>query len=304
MSLRKSLSVAAIGAALALSPMLYAGNAKAHDGTLHTLMGILAETAPQLQLDTIQDACQITTERRTNFALREKWTYVADTSLYKVENGDVILYLGNGVVNPILQEDNIVDATKRLIYERNYFPAQEDIDAVVSSLDTVKINLKQGSPESVRLQGSDVEWGDEWIYLEIETDNYSVLNDAERRLAEVVYCQGSDFMENMKMLNEAGVEKTRIYVLNPDYVKGIIGHHDAVSRVSWISSVGDSIFSAVDRHVDLEFSLRGVLKNPDPIGSAYQTLFKDPQQSADRLTPETAAGLSQILADYLTKQNK
>jgi len=254
MSFKRTLGAALIGALVAIPLATVSSDAQAQETvrqeSLETLVGPLAKTVPQLKLETIQTACQITNERRTNTELRSKWFYTADTSLYRMEDGGVFLYFGNDIVNPVLK--NVGVASKELINNINYFPKKEDVEAVVNAEDTLKVNLAD-----LRLKGT----GNEWLYLEIETDNYDKLNETERAFAERVYCQGGDFVKNMAMLNNTSITTTRIYVLNPEYVKEK-AKGQAVARASWLSYFGyDSSFGAIDSLVDLHSGLRGVPKN-------------------------------------------
>jgi len=214
MSFRRTLQAAIISALVAI-PVAYTlidlqTQEAAKQDSLETLVGPLAEMVPQLKLETIQSACQITNERRTNEELREelrsKVFYTSDTLLYRREDGEVFLYFGNGIVNPVLK--NLDVASKQVLVHGAYFPTQEEVEAVVSAKDTLKVKLSD-----LRLRAP---WKDViWSYLEIETTSYHELNKAERALAERVYCQGDDFEKNMEMLSDAGIRTAKIYVLKP-----------------------------------------------------------------------------------------
>jgi len=312
MPLKRTLRAALVVTALAITPLYSAFNdAQAQQavsqGTLETVVGLLAETAPQLKLETIQSACQLTNERRIDFDLRSPWFYSSDTALYQVENGEVFLYFGNGIVNPVL--NNVKEASKELASKGIYFPNQEDVDTVAES-------AKAGDTLKVKLSDLRLKWAwDEWSYLEIETDNYGELKKAERLLAERVFCQGADFVDNMKMLNNAGITTTRIYVLKPRYVKEK-ATGKAIALASWLYGFGNySGFGAPVRYAYSHNGLRGVkvaVKSSaqkidpiiDPIEQAYQTILKYPDKSVKAMTPDIATGLSGLVTGYLANQKR
>ncbi len=222
--------------------------------TLETLVGPLAKIFPQLERDTILHSDQLMTERRTNPELRNQWFYTADSSLYTVEKeggiDEAFLYLGREPTNPIF--NNIGEATQQLVKTRNYIPSSEDVGAVVKAESTLRVKLS-----GLGLQKSN----DEVYYFEIQTDNYDKLNPEQRRVAKRVYGQGNDFIENMEMLNKAAIRKTRVYVLNPEYVKNNVPQDGAIARASGLYGfVLGSRFFADGRDVDFHLGLRGVRK--------------------------------------------
>ena len=158
----------------------------------------------------------------------------------------------------------------------------------------------------MRLSGS----RDEWTDLEVDTNNLDSLNPDERAFAERVYGQNN-------------VGKTRIYVLNPDYVKTQLkGKKDsAIARASKLVGFADgSWFDTCVRCVELDsvdmvgLGLRGVLKESaegaapkveiDPFAQAYQTLLANPIEARKKMTPEIATGMSRVLTDYLSNLPK
>jgi len=217
---------------------------------LETIIGSLAETVPQLRLKTIQHADELTTSRRTNEELRSQWFYTTDFSMYTRKDGEEFFHLARGHNNLIFQ--NLEEATNQLLQTRNYVIwNQEDIEKVVSAEDTLTVKL------------SDLIFKDssgEWSYFEIDTAKYNKkLNKSQSLVAERVYGQGQDFANNMQMLREAGISKTRVYVLSQKYVKEHVKEGSAVARVSWLGSFGFiSNFGADGRSVGGHGALRGV----------------------------------------------
>ena len=96
-----------------------------------------------------------------------------------------------------------------------------------------------------------------------------------------MYGQGDDFAKNMKMLKEAGIKETKIYVLNPDYVR----KHAAkgqFARASWLGNfyIG-SRFSASGRGISGDNRVCGVRRGASvseqeaPIGADTQHSSKE-----------------------------
>ena len=269
---------------------------------LDNITGRLAETYPKFNPSTIQHSDEITNDRRADKSLRKKRFWTADFPLYRVEDDDVILYLARRENNLIFE--NIEKATKQLIKENNYFPEeQQDIETVINAESTLKIN-----PSDLNLKRFD----DEWCYFEINTEEYDELNKAQRAFAERVYGQGNKFIENMKMFKDSGINTTRIYVLNPDYVKK---QNKPVARACRLNNFDyGSRFGALGRNVGgPNFALRGVRNvaegdekiEVDEITKAYNTFLKNPiKKLAESMTPESAERLSKILTTYLAQQKQ
>jgi len=218
--------------------------------TLETLVGPLAETFPQLIRGTILHSDALTTERRLNSKLRNQWFYTADSNVYTIEDDEAVWYLGREPTNPIF--NNIEEATQQLIRTGDYILPNEkrgEINAVIKAEDTLRVRLSD-----LRLLGG----GGVFLYFGIDTANYGKLNPEQRRVAERIYGQGDDFVGNMEMFNESGITKTRVYVLNPDYVKRNVPEDGGLARASRFVLFGfDSRFYAVSWFVDFHFGLRG-----------------------------------------------
>ena len=281
--------------------------------TLETLVGPLAQIFPQLERATILHSDELATERRTNPELIKTWFYTADSQLYAVEDGEVILYLGRGETNPIF--NNIEEATQQLISTRNYIPPKEDVEAVKSAESTLRVKLSD-----LKLQGNDLlEHG----FFEIGTSDYDSLsehqretgtphydglNEHQRTVAERIYGQGEDFEQNMAMLRKNRVGIARVYVLNPGYVKQNIPQYGALARFSRLNGFdGDSAFFAYGRYGDSHNGLRGVrnaVAEDDPIVQAAQILLRDPRLAVQKMSPRIAAELSDITTTYFNQQKQ
>ncbi len=221
---------------------------------LEVKTGPLAQIYPLFEPDSLQHAHEIMTARRTDSSLQNRWFWTADFPMYSVEDGEEVLYFAGRDHNLMFRD--IQNATSQLLRSQNYVPPKEGIGEVVAA-------SKTGTVLRVKLSDLKLEReNDEWGYFKIDTSNPDSLNLTQRAFAERVYGQGAEFAENMQMLQKAGKEATRIYVLNPDYVKSEVKGDGAIARASWLGRFGGSLrFFAGGRGVDDPYcSLRGVLR--------------------------------------------
>ncbi|MEK6809146.1 MAG: hypothetical protein AABY40_00570 [Nanoarchaeota archaeon] len=284
--------------------------------SLETITGNLKDAYRQLQPGTMLHVDQLMNERRENNELRGQWFYTADGEVYFLDGATSkipTLAITREAHNPVLQ--NIDDAVEQLTQKNNYSVLAQDAEQALAAPETVLIALP-----SLRLSGDNAEWR----YLAIDTTpaKYDKLNDQERKFAERVYGQGADFVQNMKMLKDADISETRIWVLNPGYVRkhAVEG---AVGRASWLNEFyNDSDFNADDRDIDSHGSVcgvrRGVIaegdaqKNQGPYRTAAPNVFKGyyddilahPNRAVKALDDKTAAGLASILQQYLATRGQ
>ncbi len=219
-------------------------------------IGPLGKTYPQLESNTIRHSNEITNERRLNKELREKFFWTADFAMYTFEEDKIYLNLTTRENNLIFK--NIEETTEQLIKKDDY--KKEDIETVINSKNTLKINLSDLKLER---------YNKEFSYFEIDTTDYDgTLNQAQRKIAERAYGQGDDFKKNMKMFKDNDVNITRIYALNPNYVYDLLGYGkngDVIGQPCRLGSfAGYSSFTAIGGFVSGHDScLRGVPKvNP------------------------------------------
>jgi len=281
--------------------------------TLESITGTLRDGSRQLQPGTMLHVGELMKERRTNPItpegddLRTQWFYTADGQVYVMNGKNPQLAMTRGSANPLLQEATIYTYCHQLLNDKNYRPTTEEVQRVLEAPDTVLINLSE-----LRLSGNDKEWR----YLAIDTSKYKKLNDEERKFAERVYGQGDDFRANMKMLKEANIAQTKIYVLSPDYVQEH-AQESALGRASWLLNFNyNSNFSAGGRNISNSNRVRGVRREVIAVGDAvknevpskinlvgcYDTLLKDEKGAVAALDDIRAAGLSRILARYQARK--
>lgn len=182
------------------------------DMTLENIVCNLPETPEFVRLDSICYAYEIMTERRTNKSLRDLHFSPADGILYFFDNvrGLPILAITTKENNLVL--NNPFDATMHMYTNNSYFPEQQEAEKVINARSTVLIDLTK-----IRLTGGNEKLG----LVEVGTcpSTYNLLNSEEKKLTERIYGKGEDFIMNMEMLNHAGITKTTITVLRPDYIQ-------------------------------------------------------------------------------------
>jgi len=100
---------------------------------LETITNNLSGGYKQLEPASFMTSAELTTERRTNEALRNRWFYTANFSVYAVEEGKEILYFGGREANPIL--GNIDEACRQLISNKNYKINAAEMDASQNARD-------------------------------------------------------------------------------------------------------------------------------------------------------------------------
>ena len=265
---------------------------------LETVVGALLQGFQQTEPGTWRTSAEITTERRTNADLRNRWFWAANFAMYKVEKRGAVLYFGGRESNIIF--NNIEEATSQLIKTGNYVPEKEGIDAVVASVES-------GSTLRVKLSELKLKrLNDEFSYFDIDTSRYGKLNAAQRSLAERVYGSGKDFEENMGMLAKATIGKTRIYVLKPAYVKSKVVGDGAVARACWLGKFTDnSIFDADGRGADnTSYALRAVRRKVVAEGGAPKPLQGKPDDFKsvyDTLVGKIRASLLAVLRKCVLK---
>jgi len=180
---------------------------------LENFVGHLAETYKRVDSSSVRNAAQLSAERLGNESLRNEWFWVSDACTATIDGDDVVYHLTQAPEdNPIFA--NVDEATRQLIRDNNYVVSGDDLEAVVNA----------GSVLSVKASDLQLTKGnDEYSYFEVETGNLEGaygLNDAQRLVAERAYGESDKvFDATMKMLSDAGISKTKVYVPNPDYVK-------------------------------------------------------------------------------------
>lgn len=269
---------------------------------LETITGSLENALAKADGRTIQHAWEITNDRRTQVELREQWFWTADFPMYRMEKCGAVLYFAPRELNLVFA--NIEKAARQIKATGNFVPARKDEAKVVSS-------AKTGNTLRVALSDLGLrEENDERCYFDVDTAGYDNLNPSQRALAERIYGKGKDFRLNMHVLREEGkVLVTKIYVLNPRYIKDH-AHAGAIGRVSWLDDFYDGLlFIVLDRDIS---NANGFLRaaplqaesrrddHGDPLAAAFAAVMS----RVDAWTPEMYAAFSRTITDYLKKMKK
>ena len=203
-----------------------------------------------LELGTFQHVDQITTERRTNYGLRNQWLYTADGELYTVQKGKQLWAITREPQNLILQ--NIDEAYRQLIGQGEYFPDVEAAQASLAHSDTVVVDSN-----GLELVGDNQQYG----HFVVNPKKVNELNTQQRTAAQRIYGPDEEnFGLNMDMFAKAG-KTPYVFVLMPGYVQNTLCDNDKkfLGRASWLVSFSnDSDFLAGGRVVNDHDALRGV----------------------------------------------
>ena len=221
---------------------------------LENIAGNLRDAYNRAVPGTVLHVDELMNERRTNDALRSQWFYTADGIIYRMnDHGTPELGITREPENLVLRHlnDETNSSYDQLVRNYDYRADSAEVQQAMAAESTVIIDLTK-----LRLQGND----SDYHYVAVSTTEYNNLSTEERKLAERVYGQGNDFTANMNMLKDAGINKTRIFVLNPDYVrKGAA--QGPLGRASWLSIFDNySDFYAYDRVIISGDRVRGVRK--------------------------------------------
>ena len=219
---------------------------------LENIAGNLRDAYKLIVPGTMRHVDELMRERRENIELRNQWFYTADGEVYSLENKTPTLWVTREATNPVLK--NIEDAFEQLITKGNYLVTPADFEAVRNASDTVSIDLTQ-----LGLQKDNKEYQ----HLKIDTSKkLGKYNAEQQKLLRRIYGPtDEDYTANMQVLRDSQlkIKETRIFVLNPNYVKANV-KNNAVGRASWLSSFSlNSDFGANVRSVDYDVScVRGV----------------------------------------------
>ena len=241
---------------------------------------------------TLRHVDELMTERRTDNSLGSLWFYTADGELYFMDNGKPKLAMTREADNLVLR--NIGDAFTQLTSNGNYRPNQTEAERAIKASTTEVFDLSE-----LKLKKND----DEFSSMEVSTVKYDKLNSEQRRLAERVYGKGDDFVLNMKMLEQAGIDTTRVYVLNPNYVK-VHAKDSPIGRASWLGDLDyDSLFNASGRSINYDGRVRGVRREVAAEGDAPKNAVPSAPQEIKLATfDEVRAYSAQYVPDVVRKQ--
>lgn len=192
------------------------------------IRGRLLNSAMSVDLKTILCSREIQSIRSTNFEYHKIYSWTSDTILYSIEDFECMVYLSQKDTNPLFRDISTFNkAINQICCNNSYFPKDAELSNILMAESTNRIRLK------------DLELKNDIIgsYFDIYTanvntsryENYDLLNNTQRIMAENMHGLGEDFKKTMKMLNDFGIIKTKIYLLSPYTIRKILSEHNSKS---------------------------------------------------------------------------
>src|SRR3989338_631654 len=267
---------------------------------LVTIEGKLRDTYRQLRPGSMQHVDQLMDQRRINPItkygddLRNLTFYAADGVIYLLEGinvKDPYLVITREPHNPFLK--NIDDALDQFTKNRNYPVLEKDSDGALKAKEKKVISLRR-----LRL----FDYDEEFSYLLIGTNGtikddgggFEVPNQEEQALMD----RFGFTSENLAMLKNAKISETRIYVLNPVYVRKH-AEKGPIARASWLGNFnGGSQFSAVGRDIIFYSRVRGVRRGSAATEAPIGATLEKPEKGI--LQPVTKELLLPIARPYIS----
>ena len=213
---------------------------------LETVVGSLLQGYQQLVPSTVLTSAELLNEYRANpdgeleRQLKQHWFWTSNFTIYKLESGREVVYLGSKTANPIFA--NIGEAATQLGIKKDYLPSRTEIQAALASGSTKKFLVS-----ALGLK----EYNGEFSYFDVDPVHYDSLNPSPRAFSGIVFGTGKDFSENMLMLARHGKEKVRVYVLNPKYLRAHLRAGEDIARASFFYYFGKMpVFNSSARDVN------------------------------------------------------
>ncbi len=217
---------------------------------LENIIGNFKSAYQQTEIGTMLHVDELMKARQKNPALQDIGFYTADGMIYFMDGDTPKLAITREADNLVLR--HIDDAFTQLVYNQNYYPLLDEAQQSIHAKNTVIIDLTQ-----LFLSKHD----DEYSYLEIFPNHLvciSPLKNEQRTFFERMYGSGQEFIATMNMLAETNILKSRIYFLNPDYIKKK-AVDSPIGRASCLYNFGgNSRFDADVREVSNKRHLRAV----------------------------------------------
>jgi hypothetical protein len=278
--------------------------------------GIFYKDTPLFDVDAIAASADLATMRAADTkstadsGFMNFFYFTSNFCMYTVEKNktgkEEFLYFGQREANPIF--NNFEESCMQLQDNENYRLTREEVKKVYGS-------VKTGHTHRVRLASLKLrEFDQEFAFFEIDTRYYwqtvknGGLNKPQREFAEKVFGVGKDFNRYMYLLTFRSIRKTRIYVLNPKYIRE---HHKTGTAIARMCLLCDyyysSNFYANIRGIDMVDVLMGVLrKRNSTIDAACLKLVESPDETLEimRTNPVMASALVDICNTYERRKNR
>lgn len=205
--------------------------------------GAVLDMAKEVELSTAKYASEIQKERWTDKTLRSISLWTGEFPVYTVTREGGILYIADREHNLILQ--NPQKNIPKLIKDENFFLNESEMEQIINAPSTLKITMSDLELEK---------WNGKRAYFEINTQDYTSMNNARKTLMEKIHGVDQDFKRTMNMLSEErGIKVARIYVVTPEEVELQLEQHKApgLARLSFLHKIHCySLFCADGVHVE------------------------------------------------------
>lgn len=228
--------------------------------TLEIIVDNLRDGYHQLVEGTFQTAAQVQDKRRTHsdkqkrVNLQNSRFYTADGQGYFPVGDDVEWAITLGEHNLVLRHlgDTVTSSYGQLVGTRNFLPGNDEAQVAKSAEGTLVVRMS-----GLRLSGSD-QGSHEWRCLAIRTEdgfvNTEVGYKAPNKDENQVIAWFGYTSKNLAMLRTSPrkIQETRIYVLNPAYVREKVAQnppYNSVWRASGLNSFSNnsSFFASVHK---------------------------------------------------------
>jgi hypothetical protein len=241
----------------------------------------------QLIPETIQRASEIQRRRVKYPGDMIYYVFTGDGCVYNVEGGQPVFYFTNTALNPIFKQENIADAVRRIEESKNYKVKADDFSLIQREAAKDNGDARRYVLSDLGLtRFDDGAKGDTTSFYEINTENFDKLNEAQRALAEQVHGKGRRFRKTMKSLRKYGISKTKICVLNPEYVQSV-AKDGPVARVGDLYGYlryGIAYYSETSGNDTLNLNDYNFSAGEGRIGTFHDYIFGVPREAPKKPT--------------------
>ena len=150
-----------------------------------------------------------------------------------IKEADIILYVARLESNPIIL--NPERALPQLRQNGFYRPTPEEIDKVISSSRSIRINVSK-----MYLESCGNECGVFRFYTNRkEFDDY---NEDEQTIIGRIFGQEREFARNMKFLRDNGIHASGFHIVLPDKVGALINEGQSIAYIPKMHRTSDTYF--------------------------------------------------------------
>jgi len=208
---------------------------------IETITNNLADGYEELKEKNLQfqEASEVQIQRRTNDSLKNRWLYIANLPLFRVQDGNLEYGLSGRQTFDTIAGVDIQDFSTQILKNGVYVLTQSQTE----QLEELAGDIVWAKADGLGLKRKN----DAWSYFLIDTSdlNGKNLNQDQRPFSAKVYGsldskydfkqESPDYGEAMKMLS-GKISKTTIWLPNQDHIKKYVKNGDVVARASGLDS--------------------------------------------------------------------